>query len=181
MLKINSWNYLWENEMGRNQMRVFPQTPIFCQSMHFCFPWPIYVFLLRTALTWHGQNEECALFPGEQLSLLCTDGERGEKKQEDKARRCNSFSKWRKPDAANLPLIKQYFTFRNRQLNCTEQFGTIVLPEVAEFSCSEHTKYLLNVANSRSHITTRDKRSLLSMRAEEGRLLEEAKESPPVY
>lgn len=105
--------------------------------------------------------------------------ERG-KKQEDKARRCNSFFKWCKPDAANLPLIKQYFTFRNRQLNCTEQFGTIVLPEVAEFSSSEHTKYLLNVANSRSHITTRDKRSLMSVRAE-GRSLEEVKESPQVY
>lgn len=82
-----------------------------------------------------------------------------------------------KPDAANLPLIKQYFTVRKRQLNCTEQYGTIVLPEVAQLSCSEH-EYLLNVANKRSHITTRDKRSFMSVRPEKGRWLGEIKESP---
>lgn len=85
-----------------------------------------------------------------------------------------------KPDAANLPLIKQYFTFRKRQLNCTEKYGTIVLPEVAESSCSEH-KYLLNAANSRGHITTRHKRSLMSVRPEKGCWLGEIKESPWIY
>lgn len=79
-----------------------------------------------------------------------------------------------KPDAANLPLIKQYFTFRKRQLNCTEKYGTIVLPEVAESSCSEH-KDLLNAANRRSHITTRHKRSLMSVRPEKGCWLGEIK------
>lgn len=73
LLKLSSGEWDWE----KSDESISSNCSL--SSAKVSFSWPIYVFLLRTALTWHGQNEECALFPGEQLSLLCTEGERGKK------------------------------------------------------------------------------------------------------
>lgn len=167
--------------MGRNQMKVFPQTALLSSAKVCISVFPDLFMYFCSEQPWLGMGRIRSVLSGEQLSLLCTEEEReGEKKQKNKARRCNFFSlSGIKSDAANLPLIKQYSTIRKRQLNGTEQYGTIVLPEVAEFSCSEH-EYLFNVAN-RSHITTRDKRSLMSVRPEKGGWLGEIKESSWIY
>lgn len=140
--------------MGRNQMKGFPQTALLSSAkacisvfpdlfMDFCSEQPC-LGMGRTRSVFSPQVSSWVDF-----ALRKREG----KKQKNKARRCHFFFlSGIKPDAANLPLIKQYFAFRKRQLNCTEQYETLVLPEVAEFTCSEH-EYLFNAANRRSHTT----------------------------
>lgn len=163
-------------------MKVFPQTALL-SSAKVCisvFPDLFMYFCLEQPRL--GMGRMRSVFSSQVSSwVYFALKERERKKEEELGKEMQFFFlSGIKPDAANLPLMKQHFTFRKRQLNCSEQYRIIVLAQVAEFSGSEH-EYLLNAANKRSHITSRDKRIFMSVRPEKARWLGETKESPWIY
>lgn len=106
--------------MGRNQIKVFPQTVLLSSAKVCISVFPDLFMYFCSEQPWLGTGRMRSVFSS-QVSSWVYFALR--KREGEKTRRIKQgdalffFLSGIKPDAANLPLIKQYFTFRKRQLN----------------------------------------------------------------
>lgn len=133
----NSWSYLWRwGEKSEIRLKhflklLFPLVPKYACLLSLTYLWistqnsPI-----LTTLTWQEQKEVCVLCSGAQLGYFALRG-RWRGKSGEKVRRWNFFSKWHKPRCCQ-PYFREYTA------ELCEQYGNILLQEMAEFSCSGH-------------------------------------------
>lgn len=106
--------------MGRNQIKVFPQTVLLSSAKVCISVFPDLFMYFCSEQPWLGTGRMRSVFSS-QVSSWVYFALR--KREGEKTRRIKQgdalffFLSGIKPDVANLPLIKQYFTFRKRQLN----------------------------------------------------------------